>query len=126
MGTKYLNSAFPPQLGWFLRNLSTIPPKMVHSDWLKISVNNACDWTKTKFTLAMLDGNRHQRQICCRSHHLAVLLIYARHRESDKFYLRGIPPFSLKFFWLHLHQSINQVLLGYILLTHLFFSPRCK
>ena len=52
MGTEYHNSAFPPQLGQFLRNSSTIPPKMVHSDWLKISVNIACDWTKTKFTLA--------------------------------------------------------------------------
>ena len=30
---------------------------MVHSDWLKISVNNACDWTKTKFTLAIYSGS---------------------------------------------------------------------
>ena len=66
MGTEYLNSAFPPQLGLLLRNLSTIPPKMVHSDWLKISVNKACDWMKTKFTLTGLGRNKvirsHEKQ----------------------------------------------------------------
>ena len=60
MGPEYLNSAFPPQLGLFLRNLSTIPPKMVHSDWLIISVNKAFDWTKTKFTLAILECSQAQ------------------------------------------------------------------